>query len=333
VSVIVAARNEEKNLPALIACLQAQDYPQEKLEIIIVDDRSDDNTWTILTEAERQHDNIKALRITERLADYAPKKRALDMGIRASKGAILLLTDADCLPSPAWAHTVAGYYSPDVHVVAGYSPYVYSMATSRLVRGMLSLDCFAFAAVAAASTGWGQPLTPTGTNLSYRRDVYFSSGGFEPIKQWISGDDDLFMRYVAGKNLGRFSYALDPAAYVPTFAPISWRQFWHQRIRFGSKSKHHNLPIILGAVAVFLLNAGISLGVVLAMSVGTPAWTPVLIVWGPKALAEFIFLASIASRFNESALLTFFLPTAILHPFYITVFGFLGLFAKFRWKD
>jgi cellulose synthase/poly-beta-1,6-N-acetylglucosamine synthase-like glycosyltransferase len=333
VSIVVAARNEQQNLPALFPALLAQDYPLDKLEIVLVDDRSEDQTWNILSDAAAQYPRVKALRIANRLPDYAPKKRALDAGIRAATGEIILLTDADCLPPPTWTRAMVHYYRDDIDAVAGYSPYVFRPQTPQFLRGMLSLDCFAFAAVAAASAGWGQPLTPTGTNLSYRRQTYLAVGGFEPIKQWVSGDDDLFIRHLAERTNTRVAYALDPRAYVPTRAPASWRQFWHQRVRFGSKGRHHRPSITLGIVAVYLLNIGIAVGAILAPAFFPSLFVSLLSVWGVKSVMELLFLASAARAFGETSLLKYFLPTAIVHPFYIALFGLLGLFGSYRWKE
>ncbi len=329
----MAARNEEHNLPALLPALLAQDYPHDKLEIVLVDDRSEDETWTILSNAAAHHQHVKALRIADRLPNYAPKKRALDAGIRSATGKIILLTDADCLPPPSWTRAIVQYYRDDIDVVAGYSPYVFQAQTPQFLRGMLSLDCFAFAAVAAASAGWGQPLTPTGTNLSYRRQTYFAVGGFEPIKQWVSGDDDLFICHLAERTNTNVAYALDPRAYVPTIAPTSWRQFWHQRVRFGSKGRHHRPSVTLGIVAVYLLNVGIAAGAILAPAFFPSLFVSLLSVWGVKSVMEFLFLASAARAFGETSLLKYFLPTAIVHPFYIALFGLLGLFGSYRWKE
>ena len=159
ISVIVAARNEANNLPRLIHCLQQQNYPADKIEFYIVDDRSVDGSWEILRQAARRNENFKVMRITDTLPDYAPKKRALDQAIRAAHGEILLLTDADCTPPPAWARTMAQYYGEGNVMVPGYSPYRFDYPTPRIVRGMLALDYFALAAVAAAAIGRGYPLT------------------------------------------------------------------------------------------------------------------------------------------------------------------------------
>ena len=333
VSVIVAARNEERNISRLISCLTSQDYPREKLEIILVDDRSEDGTWNAIEAAAKQYAFVKALRITDTLPDFAPKKRAIDTAIRSAQGEMILLTDADCTPPPKWVQTMVAYYQDGVAGVISYSPYRFDSPIPPLVRGMLALDYFSIFAVAAASSGLGWALTASGTNLSYRKQIFLDIGGFEPIKGIISGDDDLFLHEVIRKKLGTFTFALDPQAFVPAAAPTSWRQFWNQRIRYASKGRHYGGAKTAGLLAVYVFNLCIVLGLASGIAGISNVFWFSLALWAGKSLAEFIFLFHAARRFNETALLTFFLPTAILHPFYITVFGFLGLFAKFRWKD
>src|SRR5262245_39018213 len=48
ISVIIAARNEEKNIARLLTSLENQDYPKDLFEVIVVDDHSSDNTATIV---------------------------------------------------------------------------------------------------------------------------------------------------------------------------------------------------------------------------------------------------------------------------------------------
>jgi cellulose synthase/poly-beta-1,6-N-acetylglucosamine synthase-like glycosyltransferase len=333
VSVIVAARNEADNLPRLIECLQKQDYPQDKLEICIVDDRSEDDSWGILIGARERYPYLKAIRITDVLPHFAPKKRALDRAIRETSGEILLFTDADCTPPATWVGaTVASYRNDDV-VVAGYSPYRFDKPTPSIIRGMLSLELFSLAAVAAGSIGSGFPLTAIGCNLSYRRKTYFAAGGFESISQWISGDDDLFVLTVARRKLGEFAYAISPGAFVPGAAPTNWKEFWHQRIRYASKGRHYPLLMTAGLVAVYLMNALIFTGSISLLLFQTAFGYAAVVAWLVKAVTEYSFLRQSTDAFRERKLLKYFLPAELIHPPYILIFAFLGLFGRFRWKD
>ncbi len=332
VAVVVAARNEADNLPRLIECLVNQDYPAEKLQICIVDDRSEDRTPDILTRAAKNHPNLKTIRINEMRPGWAPKKRAIDTGIRNTTGELILLTDADCIPPPTWIKTMVAFYEPTTALVAGYSPYRFPAGVPRLLQGMMALDNFSLAAISAASTGLGRPLTVTGTNLSYPRKIYNAIGGLQPIAKWISGDDDLFMQEIAKRRLGKFSYALTPSAFVPAAGPKNWRKFWHQRIRYASKSRHYPLLMILGLVAVYGFNTFILIGSLSLLFFSSSTGFLALMLWLTKATGEYYFLRKAAIIFKEKALLKYFLPAQLIHPLYIIVFGLLGIFLRFQWK-
>ena len=96
VSVVVAARNEEGHIPYLINDLISQEYPLDKLEVIIVNDRSTDDTKAILDDASDNYAFIKVITVDQVSEDMTPKKNALTRGIEAAVGEIIILTDADC---------------------------------------------------------------------------------------------------------------------------------------------------------------------------------------------------------------------------------------------
>ena len=85
VSIIIAARNEETNLPPLINDLIKQEYPLGKFEIIIVNDRSNDSTQKILDEVSENYSFIKNIKIDKISKEMTPKKHAIDLGIKESK--------------------------------------------------------------------------------------------------------------------------------------------------------------------------------------------------------------------------------------------------------
>jgi hypothetical protein len=93
ISLIFAARDEEERLPAALATLIALDYP--KLEIIAVDDRSQDATPHILDEFAATHDRHKVVHIKDLPSDWLGKPYALQKGYEVSAGEWLLFTDAD----------------------------------------------------------------------------------------------------------------------------------------------------------------------------------------------------------------------------------------------
>src|SRR5580692_7695466 len=93
ISLIFAARDEEEKLPAALATLAALDYPH--LEIIAVDDRSQDATASILDEFAASHPRFRAVHVSEIPSGWLGKTHALQKGFEASRGEWLLFTDTD----------------------------------------------------------------------------------------------------------------------------------------------------------------------------------------------------------------------------------------------
>jgi glycosyltransferase involved in cell wall biosynthesis len=98
ISLIFAARDEEVKLPGALATLVALDYPD--LEIIAVDDRSQDSTGAILDEFARKHPRLHVVHVKELPAGWLGKPHALQRGYEQSTGDWLLFTDADVRFTP-----------------------------------------------------------------------------------------------------------------------------------------------------------------------------------------------------------------------------------------
>lgn len=112
VSIIVAARNEERHIAAAAGTLLAQDYPA--FEVIVVDDRSTDGTGAILErlaerwgrESERaardghRRPRLRVRHIAELPPGWLGKNHALQVGAAMAEGELLLFTDADVMMRP-----------------------------------------------------------------------------------------------------------------------------------------------------------------------------------------------------------------------------------------
>jgi cellulose synthase/poly-beta-1,6-N-acetylglucosamine synthase-like glycosyltransferase len=98
ISLIFAARDEEEKLPAALATLAAIDYPN--LEIIAVNDRSQDSTKRLLDEFARKHDRFRAVHVSSLPPGWLGKPHALQRGYESSTGEWILFTDADVRFAP-----------------------------------------------------------------------------------------------------------------------------------------------------------------------------------------------------------------------------------------
>ena len=202
VSVIAAARNEERTIGKVLECLSQQTYTH--YEIIIVNDRSTDNTAAIIADFQMKNPAIKRIDIATVPSDMPAKKNALRAGIKESKGEILCFTDADCFPPPTWVAELVQQFEPKVGLVAGYSPYTIPSDKTRtnglsktLFFKFIAYEEFRAAIWSSGAIGWNLGWLCTGRNLAYRRKVYDEVGGFEKIKQSISS--------FADKRIGKFT--------------------------------------------------------------------------------------------------------------------------------
>lgn len=97
-SIIVAARNEEKQIKAALTSLLRIEYPD--IEVIVVNDRSNDGTGDILARLVDKHPHLKVLTIDLLPDGWLGKNHALWQGSRIATGELLLFTDADIVMAP-----------------------------------------------------------------------------------------------------------------------------------------------------------------------------------------------------------------------------------------
>ena len=115
VSIVIAMRNEENEVERLLQNLQSQIYPTDKLELILVNDHSTDNTLNILNSS--QLDNLQVVNMPK---EEFGKKNAIKNAIELASGDIILASDADCSFNPKWVQTMVNYFTDEnIKLVSG----------------------------------------------------------------------------------------------------------------------------------------------------------------------------------------------------------------------
>lgn len=320
ISVIIAARNEEKNIRPLLESLTIQNYPAEKFEIIIVNDRSSDSTASVVETFQKSHTNIRLVSIEANTTDMPNKKNALRTGINESKNDILVFTDADCVVGKDWLRSISDAFAEDIGAVAGYSPYGKDNVSSFLRYEENKNSLFAASAVEL-----GHAFMCTGRNFAYRRSVYDAVGGFEKIKQSISGDDDLFLQVVQRETKWKIRYMIAPESFVRTIPPVSFRQFVHQRTRHVSASSYYPLSIKAG----FGINHLFHLAIVTALII-SPFYG--LLALMTKFNIDGAFIAYGKRIFGEEFSLPEFVADEVMLVLYSFLIAPLGFISSFDWK-
>lgn len=194
VSVVVCARNEAHNLEAYLQSLLNQDYPA--YEVIVVNDGSQDDTQTILDRYEQEDARLRCTFVPANARMRSTKKLALTLAAKAAAYDYLLLTDADCRPeSTHWiSEMMAGFRDDHTQIVLGYGAY---FADHSRVNRLVRFDTLYNGLLYLGAALCGHPYMGVGRNLAYRKDLFFSIGGFSSMAHQMAGDDDLFVNKVA----------------------------------------------------------------------------------------------------------------------------------------
>lgn len=228
VSVIVCARDAYEYLLDLIPVLLKQDYPE--YEIVIVNDCSQDNTEEYLKDLARNNPKINLVNLTQNLNFFHGKKFPLSMGIKSAKYDLLLLTDADCVPtSDQWIKEMVRTYDKNTEIVVAYGPY---FERKGLLNKLIRFDTLYIAMQYLSLALAKKPYMGVGRNLSYRKSTFLKNKGFISHYNIPSGDDDLFISQVANKS--NTNVYIDAANRVESEPKRSWATWIRQKRRHYS---------------------------------------------------------------------------------------------------
>lgn len=327
VAVIVPARNEATHIVACVQAILAQDYPRGLMEVIVVNDHSEDDT-AALAQAAAGHDPRFRILSLEAQTGPAYKKAAVAQGIAASSSELIVTTDADCVMGPQWLRSLVGCFDAGTGLVSG--PVL--LEGKGLFAEFQALEFMGLIAVGAAAIAAGHPTMCNGANLAYRRTAYEAVGGFAGIDHIASGDDELLMHKVAAMPQFQVRFAKLAAAIVRTPAQPTWEAFKQQRIRWVSKSRHYKRKAI---TLVLVLSYMAMLGFPLLAMAGM--WDARL--WGLlglhavlKLAAEAAVLVPAAIFFGKLPLLRWLPLEQAAHIAYVLWVGIAGNVTSYQWK-
>jgi len=335
VSVIVAARNEEETIGALLKDLAHQTYPPEKVEIIIADDGSSDLTESVVRGYAARDDRIRLLRIKSVPRNYSPKKYALSRAVARSSGEIILATDADCRLGSRWIETMISYFTPETGFVIGFSQFGSRDEQSGLFARLQAVDFLLLMAAAAGACQLGYPLAASGQNLAFRRSAFETVGGYSRIAHRVSGDDTLLLQLIRRSGAYRIRFAGSKAGFVSSRPQRHLRGLLNQRRRWASNGSYQiflNLPFFAYLLVVYLLHFGLLSGLLLTAIVAAPL-TPWLLPLAAKMSAELLVAVTASEAFGRRDLLPLLPVWSLLQLPYIVLVGLLGSFGKFSWKE
>jgi hyaluronan synthase len=241
-AIVVPAYNEGEGVVRTIDSCLGLDYPADKVEIVVVNDGSTDDTWDYMVEAAARHG--ERVRIVD-LGSNQGKRAAMAAGIRETQAEILIFVDSDSMPAPRAVHKlVQGFADPKVGAISGLT-YVRNAEQNLLTRMQAARYYVSFQLLKAAESVFGGVSCCSGCFAAYRRVAV------EPLlENWehqrflgvecTYGDDRALTNMILRSG---WKAIYDAEAEAWTDAPDAYQKFFRQQLRW-KKSWTREGPIL-----------------------------------------------------------------------------------------
>lgn len=329
VSVLVCAHNELPNLRRLLPLLLQQQYAPG-FEVILIDDRSGDDTYLYVQQLTQYYPNVRLVSVDRTPDGLSPKKYALTLGIKTARYPRLLFTDADCIPATAhWISQMQQGFAAPAALVLGYSAYAPEPGfLNKLIRFETLLTAMQY-----LSFAWrGRPYMGVGRNLAYTQACFLATKGFASHIRSLGGDDDLFVQD-AVRHGQRVAVRAEPAAHTLSEAAPTWSAWWRQKRRHLSAGKSYRLAdrlrigTFVGANLLFYFTTA----AVLLFS--QPDWVSLAVLWGVRTVILCATYATLGRRLDDQLPVVWLPVLDVVYFFYYLALGIsLFLHRNLRWK-
>lgn len=327
-SVLIAARNEEKNIGNLLKSLYNQTFSKELFEVIIIDDHSEDETISFVENFLKEHKDIN-LKFFK--AEKEGKKHAISQALHLAENELILVTDADCFLKETWIESIVNFYKEE-NCKMILAPVLLSPAGTFFEKIQV-LEHLSLIGSTAGSAAIGFPVMCNGANMAYERLVALEVEKQRKDFNIPSGDDMFLMEYFI-KNYGaeNVKFLLSKTAIVKTNTCKNISEFFRQRRRWVSKTKSYTSWKILSTAFVVLF-FNLSIISLLVSALFSPTLLiPYFLLTFLKFLIDYPLLRNITTFMNQKNLLIWTLPLEFVYPFYAVFTAISGMLINVKWK-
>ena len=324
VSIVIACRNEEKNLPYLLRDLSSQDYNPDLFEVIVIDDNSADNTFGIASGFKL----IKSLRVLSNAGKG--KKIAIRTGIDAASGDLIITTDADCRMGKGWISIISAFYS------ASRSDMIIAPVQMEDKPGFSGrfreLEFLSLQGVTAGTAVAENPVMCNGANLAFIKNAYLRHSD-NLHNEILSGDDIFFLHSLKKETNSKITWLDSAEGIVTTSHTDSLDSFLNQRVRWSSKAKSYDDRFTLLLSIVTFVTIIINVFILISGIINQEFLLVLLVSIIIKSVPDFLILSEITRKYNKRHLLKWFLPSEIIYYFYVIVVVLCSFFPGKKWKQ
>lgn len=323
ISIIVPARNEENNIERCVRSLIELDYPLERLEIIIVDDRSTDRTGEVLDQLAASHSFITVLHRSEREVDpnLRGKPGALQYGIEHSHGDVVLMTDADCEVPRQWASAMVRPFRDER---VGMVNAMTSVSGETMFDRVQDVEWTYTQSMACGGVGNSVALGCFGNNLAIRRSLFDQLGGYHEIP--FSVTEDMALQLAVERAGHRIRFVIQPETSVTTLPCETLAEYLKQRHRWVRGGTG------LGLRAAGFVLSGVALWLGIALAIIQHEWTWLVGMLALRLLADGSLIAFSAINVRRHKLLPMIIPSMCILVLTELILPLLALKKQVVWK-
>lgn len=298
VAVVVSAKNEEHDILTCLESLEALTYDKTKLEIILIDDQSTDNTLSLIQETAKRNPHFKVLSTLDAPENKLKAKgKGIAWGIKNTDAEWIFITDADGAVHKNWIE----------HMLSGADE------TTGMIGGMVTVKPRSLLAIfervswaytlpfAFGMAGFGGEFICVGPNMALRKSIYDDAGGLENSDFRVAEDLALF-RMVEKSAYGVKSYVsketkidLEP---VPSLKHLTSQQRRWLKGGFEGGWKYW-----IGLVLAFGLHNLISIFSIIGLFISFKTTLILLVI---KSSLDFVMLINEKILLNEKKMLRYF---------------------------
>ena len=335
-TVLIPFRNEAANLPRLLSSLAALDYPKNKVEIILIDDHSTDDSEQVIQNMKRRHKDLNLILIHSTTIGASPKKEALELGVGMASNPWIITTDADCVLPKNWLMAFDGFIGSDPPRMI-VAPVTYSSGKRFLDKFQLldfmSLQGTTMGSFGLKGKGISRPFLCNGANLCYEKKAFFDVDGYKDNKNIASGDDVFLLEKMYDKFPDQVKFIKSAEAIVRTSGQENLNGLIKQRVRWAAKTSSYQHPFgKLVGLSVFLTNALLIILLVLS-TFNSFSWLYFGFIYLLKFNVDFILLYKTATFFDQKEVMSSYFLSSIVYPFFTVWVALLSIKGPYTWKD
>ncbi len=223
VSLIIPCYNESESIGKTIESLLKLNYPSKMLEIIVVDDKSKDNSADVVRKYVLKHKNVRLI-VNKRNSGGAAEP--INIGIRSAKHSYIAVTDADSMPDPDALIKMIGFLQEDKKV-GGVTCAVLAYEPKSFIQKLQSIEYLVIAFNRKLLDMVDAVYVTPGPFALYRKDILIEIGLFDTKN--MTQDIEIVWKMLAHGYKARMCLATS----VRSITPNKFKYWWKQRVRWN----------------------------------------------------------------------------------------------------